>query len=102
MGCTVSLSDDLRKIKTVARMRIESIVQSVGKSLVEDIDGEFKFDLKLTDSRIDGEEISAILAGKKDFDEVEKSDETKEGISKYIKSLSDESIIAMVKKHGDL
>jgi len=98
----VSLSDDLRKIKIIARMRIESIVQSVGKSLVDDIKDEFEFDFKLTDAKVNGDEVSTTLAGKKDFDEAEKSEEIKKGISKYVKSLSDESIIAMVKKHGDL
>lgn len=98
----MSLSDDLRKIKIIARMRIESIVQSVGKSLVDDIKDEFEFDFKLTDAKVNGDEVITTLAGQKDFDEIEQSDKSKEDISKFVKSLSEESLIAMVKKHGDL
>ena len=98
----MSLSDDLRKIKIIARMRIESIVQTVGKSLADDIKKDYEFDFKLTDSNVNGDEVLTTLAGQKDFDDIEKSDKTKEDISKYISSLSEESIIAMVKKHGDL
>ncbi len=98
----MSLSDDLRKIKIIARIRIESIVQSVGKSLVDDINDEFEFDFKLTDAKVNGDEVSAALAGQKDFDDIEQYDKSKEDISKFVKSLSEESLIAMVKKHGDL
>ena len=83
-------------------MRIESIVQSVGKSLVDDIKDEFEFDFKLTDAKVNGDEVITTLAGQKDFDDTEQSDKSKEGISKFVKSLSEESLIAMVKKHGDL
>jgi len=98
----VSLSDDLRKIKIVARMRIESIVQSIGKSLVDDIKKDYEFDFKLTDAKVNGDEVLTTIAGQKDYDDIEKSDKTKDEITKYVNSLSDESLISMVKKYGDL
>lgn len=98
----MSLSDDLRKIKIVARMRIESIVQSIGKSLVDDIKKDYEFDFKLTDAKVNGDEVLTTIAGQKDYDDIEKSDKTKDEITKYVNSLSDESLISMVKKYGDL
>jgi len=83
-------------------MRIESIVQSIGKSLVDDIKKDYEFDFKLTDAKVNGDEVLTTIAGQKDYDDIEKSDKTKDEITKYVNSLSDESLISMVKKYGDL
>lgn len=102
MGYTVSLSDDIRKMKIKAIAKIKEIIPAVTEGIKETLDSKYDIKAEVSESTDTSGFIESALAGKKEFKTLDELEAKKTDIEKYVKDLDAVKITEMVKTYGAL
>jgi ABC-type phosphate/phosphonate transport system substrate-binding protein len=102
MGYTVSLSDDIRKMKIRAIAKIKEIIPAVSEGIKDDLDSKLDIKVEVSETADNSGVVESALAGKKEYKTIDELEAKKTDIEKYIKDLDAVKITKMVKTYGSL
>ena len=102
MEHTVSLSDDIRKMKLLAIAKIKEIIPAVAEGIKEDLKSDFGIKVEPSESSDNAGIVEKVLVGKKDYPTIDELKAAKNDIEGYVNGVDADKITKMVKTHGSL
>lgn len=102
MEHTVSLFDDIRKMKLKAIERIKGILPAVSEGIQEDLKSKMKINIEVSKSTDNSGVVETVLVGKKEYPTADELKAGKTSAEDYIKDLDAAKITEMVKTYGSL
>lgn len=102
MECTVSLSDDIRKMKLLAIAKIKEIIPAVSEGIKDELKSQMDIKLEVSDLTDNAGVVESVLVGKKEYPTIDELKAEKTDAEDYIKDLDAAKITEMVKSYGAL
>lgn len=102
MEHTVSLSDEIRKMKLQAIARIKDMLPAVSEGLKEDLKSKLKINVEVSELTDNSGVVETTLVGKKEYQTADELKAGKTNAEDYIKDLDAAKITIMVKTYGSL
>lgn len=102
MELTVSLSDDIRKMKLLAIAKIKGIIPAVSEGIKDEFKSKMDIKVEISDSTDNAGIVETVLVGKNEYPTVDELKAKKTDTEDYIKDLDATKITEMVKTYGAL